>query len=761
MVSAKFSKVVTVVALLSLSIAALIAIVRIFGEIVCGCSGAFAEDYFAFVKTVDFLLSNGLHHVEKYYYGTHFIPVPFLVCVLNALLFNWNMHVELFLSFLLYVTRVVVVWLILKPSLSKPIQFQLLAAMIALQFLPMEISLFDYALAGIPAGFGTLGFCLALFFLLKGESKPAYLNLSGVFALISSYSIGTTIPCWAALCAAAALRRMSFNVMFKAWLLPAVLSFLPYLGFLLLKFDNASLLSSPGFSWKRLIDLLALPLRNANGPDDSIILVSVITVLITAFLALSKSHKVLAKEAESTVGALSLVFYAALCAILICVARANVSPWYSAYSFLFWCGGSALVLHAIISCERPRLQAILFAALLGTVEVSIWNSAFRDFQKFDYFAYCRGTAAAHILRNWERAPTEVLCLLSGTNSVYLSEVYSAAGILRKRNWGSFWRTKTISLQEEYGFAGVSVFTGDAKANIVWLKSPKSSRLECWANPKRLYLKLPARASLSWTPDLKNSSIAGAFTLQAQAARAGMSARLHGSLYDQSKNRILAEKIVDLHNGQSVLKLSFDTKCSAPRLVLQAEGEPVLIKDCRLDLSKPIDFNRLEVRSSNISPSNVLDATQYGSLFKDGGDISLPVSDFRCENLSVKGQSKNGTEFETEKDSCISRLIYSPAIKIDPSKFKSIIVPIKVSGALDDAAFCLQYVVNGGSVQSRLVPFWRTGDMQYYELDLKLSAFNPEDRITGLMILPFYLDRRPQGSRFELGRISFLAPRSLE
>lgn len=761
MLSSRSLKVVTVAAVLSLSIAALIAIVRTSGEIIFGCSGAFAEDYFAFVKTVDFLLSNGLHHIEKYYYGTHFIPVPFLVCVLNALFFNWNMHLELFLSFLLHLARVFVVWLILKPSLSKPLQLQLLAAMTALQFMPMEISLFDYALAGIPAGFGTLGFCLALLFLLKGRCKPAYLNFSGVFALISSYSIGTTIPCWAALCVAALLLRMSPNLMLRVWLLPLFLSFLPYLGFFFFKFDNASMLSSPGFSWKRFIDLLALPIRNVNGPDDLICVLLVFVVFSLAILAFSKCLKGFAKAAESSIGALSLVIYASLCALLICIARPNVSPWYSAYSLLFWCGGSALILYAIISCEKSHVRRIFFAALLGIVEFAIWNSVFRDYQKYDYFSRCRGAAAANILRRWEEAPTEVLCLLSGKNSVCLSEVYSASDILRKRHWGSFWRTDNVSLQEDYGFPNVSVFTSDAKANVVWLNSPRNGSPECWASPKRLYLKLPAGASLSWSPHLGSSSMEGAFTLRAQASRRGSTARLHGSLFDQSKKRLLSHRILDVNNDPAQLKFSFDTRCGAPMLVLRAGNEPVLIKDCRIDLPKPIDFNRPEMRSSNVSPSNVLDAACYADVLKGRGITSLRVCDFRCENLSFKRLGKDCTVLEVGKDSCISKLIYTPAIAIDPSRFKSIIVPMKISGTFYDAAFCLQYVVNGSLVESRLVPFGRTGDMEFYELDLKLSGFKPEDRITGLMILPFYLDKPAPGTQLELGQISFIAHRSLD
>ena len=172
-----------------------IALIRTVNELVVNCSGAFSEDYFPFVLNIDFLLRHGLFHLERYYYGTHFIPVPFLLCLTNSVIFGWNMHVELIFNFLIFPLRIWIVWLIAGASLRESRGIALVSSMIALQFLPMEISVFDYALSGIPAGMATLGFCLAVFFLQRSAQSPRFLHCAGWSALISSYSIGTTIPC--------------------------------------------------------------------------------------------------------------------------------------------------------------------------------------------------------------------------------------------------------------------------------------------------------------------------------------------------------------------------------------------------------------------------------------------------------------------------------------------------------------------------------------------------------------------------------------
>jgi hypothetical protein len=738
---------------------------RMFVELFLNCSEAFSNDYFKLIVSVNRLTDVFPPPLTALYYGSHFLLTPLLSCIVNALFFAWSIRLEIAFGVCIFLVRTIFAWLIIfsvrDRFLGLPSVFYLLF-LLSLQFSPVNISLMDYPMSSLPSGLTTVGFVIALWCLLRGKNNSVVLMGSGLSALFASYSLGTFVPVWLTLVVVALLQKIKLRRLIVCWTPFVVMSILPYLAFLLCEPGGAKIDMTPGISVPRFLEIVGLLLDNtAKARAPIAALVSAMSlcfaVCATAFVLNKRSQiATLDGAASKSNGAIGLMLYSVTCCLLISLARSSVGPWYIAYSILFWFGLLGLLPHFCLALSgRQRLLAFLrvffaFALLMSTVR-GVWQK----FGPQDYFDSGRSMAAEATLRNIDIAPTDAYLMLNGSDPLTAREVQEALRILIVRGWGHFWKKNSLSLQSEYGLPQVVVHTKDAAEFLSWREPGKLSKTAPYTAARALCLRLPACSSLDWTPRIKASAYPVFLHLSFRAESGEGRASIKVIERDSSGELLARDFFADKGRWQSVeIPVMQSRTESGTTISIKAMASTVLCDGITVKFGRETNY-ALPV-GTGILPANV-ERSRFFPTF-GSRDLVLSSRDLQPQNMKVIAENGAKTDFIVDSDREILSGTYVPPLNVDPSTYSHFVFTLLVPPDDNLEAACIQLVLNNSRVESVLMPLVLDGKEHSYAKALKTIGFTKGDRITGLKILPVYLDHPHLGEHISLGQIRFVAER---
>ncbi len=140
------------------------------------------------------------------------------------------------------------------------------------------------------------------------------------------------------------------------------------------------------------------------------------------------------------------------------------------------------------------------------------------------------------------------------------------------------------------------------------------------------------------------------------------------------------------------------------------------------------------------------------------DLELSSRDFQHQNMKLLEENGARNDLIVDSDRGILSSTYVPPLNVDPSTYSHFVLTLLVPPDDNLEAACIQLVLNNSRVESVLMPLVIDGKEHSYAKALKTIGFAKGDRITGLKILPVYLDHPHFGEHISLGQIRFVAER---
>lgn len=163
-------------------------------------------DYAAFTHVVDKVLSGQYHWLSIFsdsFIRTHMVLFPVLVHTAIAYIMHWDVTSELYVGMAFHAIRALLLAdLIAGRSSNNWSRCAIVGVVASLVFAMSQTCIMIYGEASIAIGLCLLGFTFALWALCKFGRTPRSLALMVAGGVLSSYSFGNVVPCWATLLAA-------------------------------------------------------------------------------------------------------------------------------------------------------------------------------------------------------------------------------------------------------------------------------------------------------------------------------------------------------------------------------------------------------------------------------------------------------------------------------------------------------------------------------------------------------------------------------
>lgn len=656
-----------------------------------------SNDYIGIVGIVDRVLS-GTYDWRNLpgdsFLRTHAEFFPYLIHILVAQFFEWNMRVELFIGLLFHALRAVMLYDMLKDCIARRFRSLLLTGVFALVFSVTNASVFVYGETTLPIGLSLLGFTLGLWSIFKVPSLWAYAGVIGG-GVLSSYSWGNAPTVWLVLflCIIFSGRRDRFLGLLAAGCGMA-LSALPYLVNLVFNHSptpHAAVHVGNVFQPIYIANALGRTFANNGGEQFYNIKAALwsgaigIAVAIAMAVCLwsryrDERQKLLPIAAVSSFGLMSIY--------LVSLVRPLIAAWYVALATMFWIGLLAAAVLMIQDNRRLMRWTGVMVLVLYTVLYLGSNDTLKDKA---HFLQTRAYASESVLRNFRSAPTFCDELVFRWPMGQCGLLGAVARVLDRHMLGPCARHQMWYLQGDYPLGNVCIDSAPGSRRPRWIRAANPNKNSSWRDYELADLLIPPGNKVVWQCQVPRAVSRCTFTTDLLCG-----GRRIAVMKDLSANRGQTVSIV-LPAGSTSSASSWlakqDVICLAPRVevALDASARPDADQN-----SRPGNVDRASYRDRRVLWQINLGDTDSAQWQTDGCLL-------RCKNFPV----------------------------IEPGADLLLECQVTAGATVEKRIVTGQVQVNGAEWRDLPLPLMPDTNAHDYSYPLRLLELGDGDRLTGL------------------------------
>ncbi|MBI4534498.1 MAG: hypothetical protein HY711_11190 [Candidatus Melainabacteria bacterium] len=774
-----------------------------------------SNDYLAYVGLIDQIFNGSyswLNYFQDTFYRTHSVAIPVLVHLADAWLFHWNVYAELYLGVLLALLRLFFWHQALSLSLRGWLPRLMLPALALLIFSTSQISIFTYGDGTLTIGLSLLGFALGVWGLTvfpHSVRGPLLMLLGG---LIASFSWGNGPVSWFVFLLALIALQYRKPMPYVLWLCGVLLSFLPYVLYLVLPQFTASASAYPGtsivslFNWRFIINTLGWPFTNNIATNTESLPAAraigwtgiALATVGLVFVVRSKNKQ----PGTSVIPSLLFIVHGLLSIWQISLFRSLIAPWYTAVAMTFWAGLFGLACqifwsspaHSFTTRCRSLAHIWCFAVFLFMALICARSNV--TYEDKSNLLFARAPASAAALRNYRTAPTYAEQYLFQWGVGHPELVPHLAYPLERHHLSVFAPTQEVSLQGDFLLDTVRVHKQSLEDEIFWTSSLQLSDRLPWYHYKHLNLLLSQGSSISWTisiaPNVQQTDFYSAVAVSQIAPKNKHHSDVSFKVFIQPQGKpefIALEKHLlssesgwhpihiplTLYKGQTItLRLASEREGSTTQPGLAAYRYPFISSGqtpaltpgsargrcsrgsshCRIPCKHPA-LKREGVTSSEhitlpeLQPSNTdLSRTAQHLTVED---LNFDVTNphiWKAQNMSAH-IAKPG-QARLWKLGNKPKLTYTAPVNARLSNYSHFWIQMAATTNIKPRALTVYFLLTGhtNSVSFQL-PLLADGEMHSYTYDLKLLGLRPNDHLAGLNIEPVAPDTPAENQLIEI------------
>lgn len=738
--------------------------------IVTTCSDSLSNDYLAITPLITAVALGGLkggNLIDQVFYGVHFALTPVLVSALNCVLLHWSPRAELLGGLMLAVAKTLLLWHCVKTR-DRYGSAILLFLLSLVQFGGSQASVFLYGMTSICWGFVTTGFALSLWALVKLQNRALAITLMLTGGLVSSFTEANVPPCWLALLIPIVFWRPVKVLPFVLWLVGGLIGIAPYAYLALCKGAGAAGHHSRVFNFAGVLDLLGRLLLNdtvtiCSASKTAQLIGGLAIILAGLLLGLLYKYRTEVSRAR-VVTALSLILYGLGSAYILAVFRATIAPWYVSMTSLFWSGLCILLVESWSLLARKglrhsKLLAIysLIAAVSSLTLVLLYSLTNFSYRDKDWFRRSHSPSSQSVMRQYQTAPTYGIAALTAGELVDYETVMSSLATIYKHGWVANRPHQSCSLQGDFVLAKVAVNQPLDRPGLIWIEDRDLAKSAHWDVPEHLNAYLPQSASIIWQVDVplatSMAQLTTAVALPVVTSGASGDHKLQLQIRDADNQILLSNMDFNALKDWSSINIDL-TQWRGRRIsiaITAAKGEIVLrYPEVRFVLSQVL------APKPDTYPSNVQGSEFYPK--QTDQDLVFVSSDAALWHFNGLEQVDKEPNVFTQKSTSPS-MIYAPALDIDIAKFSHFCIGVAVPNSLTSHNLCVQLTRNNADIVQFIIPLLRSDKMQNYSYDLKLCGFKYGDRITGLTVMPVYIQPAINLDKIKIGTMRLIHHKS--
>lgn len=729
-----------------------------------------SNDYLAFSKTIIPIMNNGFSVIDlgQTCFRGQCEPLTMYLIAFMAKISYWNVRLEITFSIIVALATALLIYFLVAGITFHPKKLWALIFISAFSFSFTLISTYTFGQASVYTTTAFFGLCVGLFGIkfLANTYKGVALLILGGWISVWSYGAGLLSIPILFVGLIAGFRKRNF---YFIWIASLLIIAIPYFQASLLNQANSTtkieLISLLRVDW--VVQLVGLFFSNGFGlspfstqeiifkSDPMLFGYFGISLLVLGAVLVLRFYGI--KNIYLFFPEMGLLMFGLGTAWIISVIRAGIVPWYVSNVVPFWIGLAGIYFSLIVSKAPtqffiPRFVKILAIAFFVLVMVLFIHSNIQYEDKI-FHIISRAPASVSCLRDYQIAPTFCEPYLYQWEPGQPESIFTLGAALKKYELSVFAPSQEWSLQGDYPFNSVHIYTSAKGENPYWIDD--GGNISSWNDYHRLNLALPATSSIEWELDVPTNLIDGKFSTQAAINPFGKTA-----ITDQTKVSLDIVISPAENSGGETQKYSLPLdgnhagwipiefpinsykgkkiRVSIMSVTMAGETSAVIVlKYPKIDLDLQ---GTLSNSSNTYSPENVVDVKNQSNLiqlFPINSNKGIDISQISYINLSLDPVNKTltneknrvgGFSFQNKGNFCISNDTY----------FYMTITADKNSGSspsryYSDIAF--SYITSDGeSVNSQVVlPMLRDGDTHTYTYPLKLLR-NPS-YITGLEIAP--------------------------
>lgn len=739
-----------------LGLVATLQFLRISQEALFNSSEVISDDYFEWIPTVDAILSGNLKGWTDCAYGSHVAVVPLLVWILNAKLLHWNLFAERLLGLLVTLAKIAITSKLMLPITRSSVLTVLL--LLTICFSSTQVTVFVYPVASTVFGLATLFFLIGLSQLNSACTKTSDSRAEQVRFILTSFlsclSAGILIPAFCSYFTLIFIHRR-FSLL-KCWLLAASVSALPYTA-VLMSFKKASSNSLSTFNPVRILDMLGI----LTASDLSQISLKsfwtytsqgLLGVVVAGYIALiflvrtnpkpsgqSPPEQDSLPNGKAEPLAISLIVFGLSSAIVLGAFRNAVAQWHVALTSFFWIGLVFLLLKAWFPGPRRITQQkkLLCTAILTLISVCLLKANL-NLAPYDYTYRARSGSAQTFVEQYRITPTYNFQFLNGGELLSISKIYKAISIAERNNWITFRRTpsKFRSLQSCFFQPEVVIDGKDGNSGLSWVKNKQNKQISPVC-PEKLRFAISEGTSIYWRPLEPNYNIRR-LEIKAEDNPALLQLEIFGDRrvlkQTTSKSKTLRLDLDEPANSKTTIKVTALKKCLIDEMfvLLQPHKGAYYAGASALPLpnnvDRPIQYDNHQVKRIEINREN-----------------------YELENLIQLNESDGIKTFKVTGSG--PKLILKNSLALPFSRIQCIRYTLKVPKSLVVPRSCIHIALNGYELKTMATAVLEDGLRHTYDFDTKFFQPAPESIITGLQIMPIFVDNT--SAPIELGNVELV------
>lgn len=747
----------------------LLPVAHIYFLIAFTCSNSLAHDYQNIVPTVAAMSEPGYNWhnlVNDTSMGPHCLLSSIILHYCSAHLTDWNARYELYFGAFLAVLRVVLLVDCVGGRWDRLSKWVLLTSFLWLSFGTTICSTLLFGNPCVSAGIGLLGYSAGIWGLTRSKNKKLSLSLVLIGGFVSaSFGQFWTLATWSTFLLAIVFCKTRQTSYYVVWLLGCAVSALELAGMAQRPSDFHPRINFVGF-----INVLGRNFTNDIGSNCTPILQSEIVGIVGLALLIVvgalnlRNRTPLPKLAVPA----ALAGFGLLGAMIISMSRDAIAPWYSLFAMHFWMG--LLAASTVLFQELPqpkkspsfiRFAPHFFALIPFLIAFGLYLQTNISYKDKDFFRRTHAPCSESAARYFWTAPTYGELALFAGQVGDIRVWHSLCDPLWRHNWAAFAPHQQWSLQGDFLLSSVTVTEQKEAESVKWIDGTKLSRKRHWDDPEQLNLALDLRNSVSWEVSLpqqttgaslktavisaanKNkerttSNEAAFFTITIselpEKSRGPLECKVFERSYRVGRSWSSVGIPLSPHAGRR-LRIRFHGSPSASEKVAVL-AYPTIEVDLKKELRTRTQSRLLEVRPSNTELSPVFPAFNANDIVFIADDDSL----FRKEGLHAIGKTVDGAVNYKLDEVAIPSLTLAPSISVSPRDYSHFVVEIGASSEVYPRLICLQVVINGTNLKQVLIPMLFDDNLHKYSYDLKLLELESNEAITGLKLLPTYLDK---------------------
>lgn len=713
------------------------------------------NDYQYFLPSVVGILfaNSDLSSIFKHCFtNAHFMLLPCLGFCLNASLFEWNVRIDAIVGLVLAVIRCFVLCNVLSDRDRDGNSKWLVSLVVfCLTFGSTALSCFDFGQASLTGGIGMLIFSVGLWGATRygGTTRGDLLMI--LCGVLTAVCAGYWPAVWLSFIVVLLLQKVRRPQTFIAVAIGLVLSAMPTVVSMQLHREDAPNLVSV-WNWTFLINSLGRCFANRIGQTSEPLMLSelsgwwgVVAIVLFAIIAPLK------RETANYRAAIGLSVFGLASLWMTSLFRVGIAPWYAGFAVYVWIGILSLAVLCIASNFSEHAHArnkaifkfvgiVVFASCAGLYLVS--NISFHD---KDFWADTRAEVSDSTVRNYLIAPTY------SERTVFLGHIgdfprfVKVAKVLNERCWSACSHNQTWSLQGDFILPTVTVTTVSPSRNVCWIRGEDVNAKKPFSCPEHLNLFLPSGATLDWHLNVPQCADSVVLKTSAKLKTPCMItiSKNGRRVYSKTLNGLEAHTVDLAPWVGSSIDIAFQSASGSEPAVF---GHPQVL----LKLGKDYIAN---------SGQNVPSNTDGSPFFpkSEESDIVLPTSDaelWQESELVRNPVERSGSEWVIK--GAQPKINLKSKVAVSTSEFSHFVFNLRVDEDVPiPRAACVGFVVNDSHLVQKIIPLLPGGAMHGYSYELRLLELEPNDRITGLELLPVYVRKPDESFSITMGDIRFI------